>query len=265
MIIHFINKIASQRDKTISAASVAEVSLDPVLKVFARRLLALCLILFFPAYCLAQEDPEYKMEIGAGVGLMGYIGDFNANFTKDQQPMGTIMARYNFDTYMGLKFNASYGKIKGSSSDVKDYFPAFSNEKYTFDNTLIGAGVTFECNFWPYGTGQDYRGAKRLVPYLFGGMEMTYVDIKNGDKKNDISANIPLGLGIKYKIGKRMNLGVEWALHFSLCDYYDGKKDPFDIKSSGAFKNTDCYSALQVTFTYSFMARCKVCHNEDED
>ena len=61
-----------------------------------------------------------------------------------------------------------------------------------------------------------------------------------------------------------MNLGVEWGVHFTLSDKLDGSQDPYGIKSSGAFKNTDCYSALQVTLTYSFMAKCRTCHNEDE-
>ena len=41
-------------------------------------------------------------------------------------------------------------------------------------------------------------------------------------------------------------------MHFSLSDELDGVKDPYSVKSSGAFKNTDCYSALEVTLTYSF-------------
>lgn len=36
----------------------------------------------------AQEDPEYRMEIGVGGGLMGYLGDFNGNLTKDASAHG---------------------------------------------------------------------------------------------------------------------------------------------------------------------------------
>ena len=78
------------------------------------------------------------------------------------------------------------------------------------------------------------------------------------------TANVPLGLGVKYKIGPRLNLGLEWAVHFSLSDKLDGVKDPYNIESSGLFKNTDCYSAFQLTLTYSFMAKCRTCHNADE-
>ncbi len=37
-----------------------------------------------------------------------------------------------------------------------------------------------------------------------------------------------------------------------MVDELDGQKDPYGIKSSGLFKNTDSYSTLQLTFSYSF-------------
>lgn len=165
---------------------------------------------------------------------------------------------------MGLKMNVSYGKMKGKSSDVKTYYPKFAENPYEFNNTLIDVGLTYEYNFWPYGTGREYRGAKRLTPFVFGGFGATYVKLDKGDKKSVFSANLPIGIGVKYKLGERTNIGLEWAMHFSLSDELDGQKDPYDIKSSGIFKNTDCYSSLQVTFTYSFMAKCRTCHNDDE-
>ena len=96
------------------------------------------LLLFLAATPLwAQSDPEYKMEIGAGVGMMGYLGDFNESLFKDLQPMGTVLARYNFSPNMGLKMNVSFGKMKGSSADVKTYYPRFASAPYTFDNSLV--------------------------------------------------------------------------------------------------------------------------------
>ena len=69
------------------------------------------LLLLVTTSLWAQSDPEYKMELGAGVGLMGYLGDFNESLTKDLQPMGTVLARYNFNPYMGLKMNVSFGRL----------------------------------------------------------------------------------------------------------------------------------------------------------
>ena len=102
------------------------------------------LLLFLAATPLwAQSDPEYKMEIGAGVGMMGYLGDFNESLFKDLQPMGTVLARYNLSPYMGLKMNVSFGKMKGSSADVKTYYPRFASAPYTFDNSLVDVGFAY--------------------------------------------------------------------------------------------------------------------------
>ena len=209
----------------------------------------------------AQDDVEYRMEVGAAVGLMGYHGDFNGSLTKDLQPMGSLVARYIFNPYMGLKANVSYGKLKGSSADVKTWYPEYRETPYSFSNKLVDLDVVYEYNFWPYGTGRDYRGAKRLTPYLLLGLGGTFVKT---DQKNVFTANLPIGVGVKYKVGARVNVGLEWAMHFSLNDELDGVKDPYGIKSSGIFKNTDCYSTLQLSVTYSFMAKCRTCHNEDE-
>ena len=209
----------------------------------------------------AQDDVEYRMEVGAAVGLMGYHGDFNGSLTKDLQPMGSLVARYIFNPYMGLKANVSYGMLKGSSADVKTWYPDYRETPSSFSNKLVDLDVVYEYNFWPYGTGRDYRGAKRLTPYLLLGLGGTFVKT---DQKNVFTANLPIGVGVKYKVGARVNVGLEWAMHFSLNDELDGVKDPYGIKSSGIFKNTDCYSTLQLSVTYSFMAKCRTCHNEDE-
>jgi len=121
--------------------------------------------------------------------------------------------------------------------------------------------ATFEYNFWPYGTGRDYRGAKRLTPFISGGLGMVYA--KCGDE-NSFALEMPLGVGVKYKAAPRLNIGLEWAIHFTQSDKIDGQDDPLGITSSGIFKNTDCYTALQLTLTYSFMAKCRTCHNQDE-
>lgn len=200
------------------------------------------------------------MEIGVGVGMVAYEGDLNGNIFANQQPMGAFVGRYNFDPYKDLRLNLAFGKLKGSTDKVETYYPDYQEAPYSFSNTLVDMSLVFEYNFWPYGTGRDYRGAKRLVPFVFGGLGATFV---KGDGKNVFTANVPLGIGAKYKVTDRLNIGVDWTIHFSLNDELDGVKDPYLIKSSGAFKNTDCYSMLQLSLTYSFSERCKTCNKED--
>lgn len=209
----------------------------------------------------AQTDYEYRMEIGGGVGLMAYEGDFNGSILHNMQPSASLMLRRVINPYMDLRLAASYGKLKGSSKDVKTYLPQYQDTQYDFATTLIDLSATYEYNFWPYGTGNDYRGAQRLTPFIFAGIGTTYASTPTG---NVFTANLPLGLGVKYKVAPRLNLGIEWAIHFSLNDKLDGIADPYGIQSTGMFKNTDCFSALQLTLTYSFMPKCRTCHNDDD-
>ena len=224
-----------------------------------RLLLSIMLMALTATQAGAQEDPIYRMEIGVEGGMAGYLGDFNGSLTKDLQPGGGIVVRRLFNPYIGLNLSALYGKLKGSSADAQTYYPDLQEQPYEFDNTLVDVSLTFEYNFWPYGTGRDYRGAKRLTPYVFGGIGATYV---SGGEKNKFTGNVPLGLGVKYKVSPRVNLGLSWARHFSLNDELDGMKDPTHVKSSGAFKNTDCYSALMLSLTYSFSAKCTTCNKD---
>lgn len=209
----------------------------------------------------AQTDYEYRMEIGGGVGLMAYEGDFNGSILHNMQPSASLMLRRVMNPYMDLRLAASYGKLKGSSKDVKTYLPQYQDTQYDFSTTLVDLSATYEYNFWPYGTGNDYRGAQRLTPFIFAGIGTTYASTPTG---NVFTANLPLGLGVKYKVAPRLNLGIEWAIHFSLNDKLDGIADPYGIQSTGMFKNTDCFSALQLTLTYSFMPKCRTCHNDDD-
>lgn len=219
------------------------------------------LLLIAAVQMQAQVDVEYRMEVGAGAGLVSYLGDFNGSVVKNMQPMGSLVWLWVLNPRMALRAKGSYGKLKGSSADVQTYYPEMQAKPYQFNHSLGDLGVTFEYNFWPYGTGRDYRGAKRLTPFIFGGVGGTYA---SGGPKDVWTAHVPLGLGVKYKFGDRVNVGLEWAAHFSLSDKLDGVVDPYLVKSSGLFKNTDGYSTLLVTLTYSFQAKCRTCHNDAE-
>ncbi len=230
-----------------------------------KMLFPILLTLLAAAPAGAQDDPEYRMEIGAAAGGVNYEGDFNGNLFGNMQPMGGLLWRYNFNPSSALRVMVGYGKLKGNSGDVETYYPdlgagnAMQRRQYAFDNGLVDVSVTYEYNFWPYGTGRDYRGAKRLTPFLFGGIGATHV---SGGGQTAFTANIPIGIGLKYKVAERVNVGVEWTMHFSLSDKLDGVADPYGIESSGLFKNTDCYSALLVTLSYSFSAKCRTCNKD---
>ena len=206
----------------------------------------------------AQTDPEYRMEIGGGIGAVSYLGDFNSNIFKNMQPMFSLVAKYRFDPRKALAFNVSYGTLKGSSSYEQTHYTDV--ESYSFKNNVLDVGLRGELNFWPYGTGYDYRGAKRLTAYIYIGLGATACKAD----KTRMAVNLPLGIGVKYKAAPRVNVALEWTMHFTNSDVLDGVKDPYGIQSSGLFKNTDCYSHLRLSLTYDLWAKCRTCHNDRE-
>lgn len=223
-----------------------------------RKALFSVLLTIFTVSLSAQDAPEYRAEVGGGIGLVAYQGDFNGNLFKNMQPMFTLLGRYKFNPRMALALNVSYGKIKGSSKNVETFYPDLPETD--FNHGLVDAGIRYEYNFWPYGTGREYRGAQRITPYIYIGLGATFVK----PEKTEIALNLPIGAGVKYKLGERMNLALEWTMHFTTSDMLDGVKDPYGIKSSGLFKNTDCYSHLRLSLTYDIWAKCKTCHNDRE-
>ena len=194
------------------------------------------------------------MEIGAGAGALAYLGDYNGNILKGMQPWGMVVAKYRMNPRMSTGLTVGFSKLKGSSDNLSTWYP----ERYEFDKSVIDAGLRFEYNFWAYGTGREYRGAKRVAPFIALGLGATIY----GNLEGGATINLPLGAGIKYKIGERLNLTAEWRVHFTLSDKLDGSTDPYGIKSSGIFKNTDGYSVLQLALTYDVWAKCKTCNND---
>ena len=222
--------------------------------------LLLLFMLSAPVPTLAQADEEYLLEVGGGIGAVSYLGDFNGSISGNMQPMATALLRRVLNPYMGVTATVSYGQLKGSYKSAGTFYPDYQGQTYSFSNPLVDLSLRYEYNFWPYGTGRDYRGAKRLTPFVFGGLGGTYTNTTG----TVLATNLLLGAGVKYKAAKRLNVALEWGIHFTTSDKLDGAEDPYYIKSTGAFKNKDCYSALQLTLTYSFLAKCRTCHNEDE-
>ena len=84
-----------------------------------------------------------------------------------------------------------------------------------------------------------------------------------GGETSFASPNIPMGVGVKYKLKPRLNVGCEFSMRKTLGDGLEGKemlKDPYGITSS-ALKNKDWYSFLLLSVTWDFGERCRTCNN----
>lgn len=218
--------------------------------------LLLCSLFSFRAE--AQED--YRFDIGGGVGMTGYLGDANtANLWQNPGWDFTALFRYMLNPRWAFKTNFYAGSLRGDSSKMTNVFPG--NQTYKFSNMFYELGEMVEFNFFNYGMGETYRKLKRISPYVAVGLGATLWSIEG---RYGGAFTIPLGVGLKYKISPRWNIGFEFFMKKTFSDKLDGEllDDPYGIKSS-FMKNTDWYSTMSVTISYEFSKRCAVCNYKD--
>lgn len=241
----------------MTSDTMTEIKNNNTRRVAALVVLAIIQLSLFHVRCMAQTASEYRMEIGGGLGLATYLGDFNGSIVKGMKPMFSAVAKYRFNPRTAVALNINYGRIKGEAKNANTYYPLGLNS-YSFEHGLMDIGARYEFNFWPFGTGQEYRGAQRFTPYIYIGLGMVIAQ----PDKTELGLSMPIGGGVKYKAADRVNLALEWTMHFTTNDRLDGTKDAYGIKSSGLFKNTDCYSYLRLSVTYDIWAKCRTCHND---
>lgn len=225
--------------------------------------LAAVLLLLVSVHGASAQELEYNMELGGMVGGSSYMGDANnIVLFKDMSMMGGVLARYNINPRMALKGDLAMGRINGTTKGLDNKFP--NKQHSVFSRNVFELGAQFEYSFFAYGTGTGYKGSRRLAPYILGGVGLTYAP---KPANHIVAMNIPLGVGVKYKAAKRLNVGAEWTMRFTTSDKLDVVStsgllldDPYGIKGKG-LKNKDCYSWLMVYVSYDMFPKYRKCNN----
>lgn len=204
---------------------------------------------------------EYKHEIGGALGISSYMGDANKTklFLHPGIAAGALY-RYNINFHWAIRTNLLAGNISGSTEDAQNVFPL--TQQISFERTFIELGGQVEFNFLPFSDKFSYRNTKPYTPYIFTGAGTT---LATGDKLF-FNANIPIGIGVKYKIKETLNAGLEFSMRKLLGDDFDVTEkiddpnldSPYGIKSS-FFKNKDWYSLTMITLTWDFGLRNDPC------
>ena len=227
------------------------------------RFILLFLSIAYANQLAAQDDDlEYRYEVGGGLGVNFSLTDVNSQWYGNTCFAGGAIFRFTLNPRMAIKTSLNYGKLTGTTDEIKNFYPAVPDTpgtekmKFKADSEVIDLSALYEINFFPYGFAQSYLGHKRITPYLQLGFGLSY---STGGKA--FTANLPLGFGVKYKIVPRLNLGIEWRMHLSLSDKLENLEAPLGIKSSG-FKNKDHYSFTFLTLTYDLSPRCPNCNKD---
>lgn len=221
-----------------------------------------CMLAAVPV-CSAQAtaQPEaYKFDLGAGIGMSGYLGDANeSNLFSHPGLAANASFRYLLNTRFAIRGLLNLASLSGSTADMENVLPG--SAVYDFKFTLYDLQARGEFNFFSYGIGESYKKLSRITPYLALGLG---VSMASCDGKNFTAMTIPMAFGVKYKLKPRLNLALEFAMTKVIGDHADGPdlSDLYLIKSS-FIKNTDWYSTIQLSLSYEFGERCVECHRLD--
>lgn len=213
------------------------------------------------AHAQAQAQvEEYKFDIGAGIGMSGYLGDANeSNLFKHPGVAFNASFRYLVNTRWAFRGLFGVSTLSGSTADWDNVLPPGS--PVDFKSTVYDLVARAEFNFFNYGIGESYKQLRRWTPYLSLGVGGTLSSTGDG---TFAAFNIPMAVGVKFKIKQRLNLGLEFTMTKVFGDKVDSKDltDLYGIKSS-FLKNTDWYSGLTISLSYEFGRRCVTCHRLD--
>ena len=219
-----------------------------------RKLIAAILVAVASLGSATAFGQDYRFELGPALGLSGYLGDANkGNLLRHPSYVAGGVFRYLINNRWAVKANLLTANIKG------EYTPLMSEieEKIKMSSQIYDIGAQAEFNFFNFGIGSKYLKLKRITPYMVLGLGISVGCPKDG--KTAFTLNLPMGVGVKYKLRERLNIGLEFTMRKAFGDGLDGIVDPESIKH-GFAKNTDWYSFLMFTLTYEFSKRCKICH-----
>lgn len=196
------------------------------------------IVLLAGQFLAIKEAKAQIIEVGASVGLSYYMGDINPRipFMKSDLGWGALV-RYYSDTRWAFRLAYSNLQLNGSD-EASGYRP---ERGLSFNTKVHDIALVAEFNFLDYFTGSRRNG---LSPYLFGGISvfafnpkaddgtelcnvLTDVDYdksipSNGDVKyRKMSVSLPFGVGVKYSLGKKLGVALEWRWDYTFTDWLD--------------------------------------------
>ena len=207
-----------------------------------RKLLA-AVLFCLPLTLLAQNSIVQEGEFGIGAGAAHYFGDLNTRGRLNRpKPAFGVFFRKNFSNYIALRIAGNFAQL--GYSDVYNTHNEFMRRRnLSFNTNIWELGLQGDFNFYRFMPGDpDFR----FTPYVTFGVSIFNYDpyaYLNGEKYflrplstegqaidsafpdrkqySTMSLAIPLGVGIKYSINDRINIGFEIVHRFTNTDYLD--------------------------------------------
>ncbi|MCU0349176.1 MAG: DUF6089 family protein [Saprospiraceae bacterium] len=171
-------------------------------------------------------------EVGAMLGGANYMGDLSNQKMSNAHYHGMfgLFARHNANKRFSVKASLLKGMISGK--DANSINAAQRERNLSFRTHLTELAVTGEMNLSEY----NIRDGKGSVPYIFTGLAVTrfnpqaeirgaWHDLQplhtEGKRYMRNTLAIPFGLGIRFNVSYKLNIGLEFGARLTSTDYLD--------------------------------------------
>lgn len=209
-------------------------------------------ILFLGIYNLMSA--QYLNEIGIFGGGSNYSGDIgNETYIKPNSPAGGIIYKRNLNERISLRGTFSLYNI--TDNDANSFNPKRQLRGYSFSNTISEVALGVELNYFDYDiTSHD----NTYTPYLFfevAGFHYYFINSIDGATYNyasKVGYAIPLGIGFKSRISRRVSYAVELRARYALADDLDYNNENYQSLRFGNPNTNDWYFFSGIGITYSF-------------
>ncbi len=216
------------------------------------------ILLFFLIFLIETKAQKINIEPGIMGGVSYYMGDINhSKLFYSPKPSFGILAKYSFNSFYSVRFNILQASFSGSDSDFPNQYQQTRN--WSFSNKIYEIGLQGEFNFFEFIPGKK----NEFTSYLTSGIAMFIAP----SSTSPVNLAIPIGVGGKYSVSKRMRIAVEWAYRNTFTDKLDLLPDnnyiPTNslsaIKQITNDKSKDWYSVASLIVTYNFKSNKKWC------
>ncbi|HZG25530.1 MAG TPA: DUF6089 family protein [Chitinophagaceae bacterium] len=212
-------------------------------------------VLFFVAALFlncSHADAQYQStvqegEFGISAGAAHYFGDLNtrAKLNRPKPSIG-VFFRKQFGNYIAMRVGAHYAQL--GYSDVYNTNEFQQRRNLSFNSNIWELALQGDFNFFKFVPGDpDHRftpyitlgvGAFSYDPYAYylgqkvflrplGTEGQGYVQYPDRKPYGTMALAVPFGIGFKYNVTPRVNLGFEVVHRFTNTDYLDDVSTTF--------------------------------------
>ena len=188
-------------------------------------------------YAVRQEG-----EFGVGLGAGHYFGDLNTRAWLNRSKMAaSVFFRKNFGNYIAARIGVSYARL-GYSDIYNTHNEYMYRRNLSFNSNVWELALQGDFNFFRFMPGEP---GFNFTPYItFGAGIFSYdpYTYLRGEKVflrplgtegqgnaayperkqySSMGISLPIGVGIKYSLNERMNIGFEILHRLTNTDYLD--------------------------------------------